>query len=321
MDIEAATREFLASPESQNHIIDTRQFKERRPLEEVFRLADRIAREIKAGKTGYARVLDGKSMISLFYEPSTRTRLSFEMAMTKLGGSVVSTENAAEFSSAVKGESLEDTIRVICGYEPDVIVMRHRENGAPLRAATVSTVPVINAGDGSNQHPTQALLDIYTVQKEIGRMDSLRVGFVGDLKRGRTVRSLTYLLSHLEGNRLFFVAPESMRLEDDIRSYMKERRVEFEESEDLGEVLPEVDVLYVTRLQKERGSTAQDGSYYVLDRSGVARMRPGSIIMHPLPRNEEIHPEVDSDPKAAYFRQSANGLYVRMALLHNLARG
>ena len=320
MDIEAATREFLASPESQNHIIDTRQFKERRPLEEVFRLADRIAREIKAGKTGYARVLDGKSMISLFYEPSTRTRLSFEMAMTKLGGSVVSTENAAEFSSAVKGESLEDTIRVICGYEPDVIVMRHRENGAPLRAATVSTVPVINAGDGSNQHPTQALLDIYTVQKEIGRMDSLRVGFVGDLKRGRTVRSLTYLLSHLEGNRLFFVAPESMRLEDDIRSYMKERRVEFEESEDLGEVLPEVDVLYVTRLQKERGSTAQDGSYYVLDRSGVARMRPGSIIMHPLPRNEEIHPEVDSDPKAAYFRQSANGLYVRMALLHKLLR-
>jgi len=182
LDIEAATREFLASPESQNHIIDTRQFKERRPLEEVFRLADRIAREIKAGKTGYARVLDGKSMISLFYEPSTRTRLSFEMAMTKLGGSVVSTENAAEFSSAVKGESLEDTIRVICGYEPDVIVMRHRENGAPLRAATVSTVPVINAGDGSNQHPTQALLDLFTINDRLGRMEQLHVAMVGDLK-------------------------------------------------------------------------------------------------------------------------------------------
>lgn len=314
MNIEAATKEFLSSPENKKHIIDTRQFKERAVVEEIFRLADEVKRE----KAKYAKVLDDQSMITLFYEPSTRTRLSFEMAMTKLGGSVVSTENAAEFSSAVKGESLEDTIRVVCGYEPDVIVMRHKNNGSALRAALVSDVPIINAGDGSNQHPTQALLDLYTISVEIGKIDGLKVGFVGDLKKGRTVRSLAYLLSHLEGNELFFVSPESMRLEDDIRSYMKERRVAFEESEDLGEVLPEVDVLYVTRLQKERYSSEHDGSYYVLDRDGVARMRPGSIIMHPLPRNEEISPEVDSDTRAAYFRQSANGLYVRMALLHNL---
>src|SRR3990167_1314492 len=223
--MEIDTKNFLASSASTKHILDTRQFKDRKSLENIFELA----RGIKSRPEKYSETLKGKAMISLFYEPSTRTRLSFEMAMAKLGGSVVSTENAAEFSSAVKGESLEDTIRVICGYEPDVIVMRHRENGAPLRAALVSDVPIINAGDGSNQHPTQALLDLYTISGEIGKIDGLKVGFVGDLKKGRTVRSLAYLLSHFHGNELFFVSPQHLRLEDDIRDYMKEKGVAFGE--------------------------------------------------------------------------------------------
>lgn len=310
------TKQFLASSASSKHIIDTRQFKDRKILLSIFELAD----DIKSSPESYSVSLHGKSMISLFYEPSTRTRLSFEMAMLKLGGVVSSTENAAEFSSAVKGESLEDTIRVINGYMPDVIVIRHSENGAALRAAMVSDAPIINAGDGSNQHPTQALLDLYTIYTDLGKIDGLKVGFAGDLKKGRTVRSLAYLLSQLNNNEFFFVSPQSLRLEDDIRNYLKERGIAFRESESLYEILPDVDVLYVTRLQKERHQESLEGGYYVLNSQLVSRMKEKSIIMHPLPRTDEIALEVDSNPRAAYFRQSANGLYVRMALLCNLLK-
>lgn len=253
-------------------------------------------------------------MITLFYEPSTRTRLSFEMAMIKLGGAVSGTENAAQFSSAVKGETLEDTIRVLNGYSPDVIVMRHNENGAALRAAMVSDAPVINAGDGSNQHPTQALLDLYTIYSELGKTDGLKIGFLGDLKKGRTVRSLAYLLSQLNSNTFRFISPPELQLENDIREHLSEKRVVFEETQNLE--LDDLDVLYVTRLQKERHAVAP--AYYSLGKEALQSMKEKSIIMHPLPRNQEILAEIDNDKRAAYFRQAANGLSVRMALLHRI---
>ncbi len=314
MDLETATKNFLSSSASVRHILDTRQFKNRKDLEGVFELAN----SIKSNTEKYSEALKGKTMISLFYEPSTRTRLSFEMAMTKLGGSVVSTENATEFSSTIKGETIEDTMRVVNGYLPDVIVIRHNENGAALRASAFSTAPVINAGDGSNQHPTQALLDIYTIQQEIGRIDSLKVAFVGDLKKGRTVRSLAYLLSHFKGNKMSFISPHALKMEDDIRNYLLEKEMDFTESEDIEDIISEIDVLYVTRLQKERHQSSLEGGCYIVNTNMTRKMKEKSIIMHPLPRNEEISTEVDSDPRAAYFRQSANGLYVRMALLYSL---
>lgn len=316
MDLESTTKDFISSPRSLRHVVDTRQFKDRKVLEELFRLAS----DMRTKTEKYSASLAGKSMISLFYEPSTRTRLSFEMAMLRLGGVVSSTENAAEFSSAIKGESIEDTIRVINGYMPDVIVIRHNESGAALRAAMVSGAPVINAGDGSNQHPTQALLDLYTIYSELGRIDGLKVGFVGDLKKGRTVRSLAYLLSQLKSNELFFISPASLSLEDDIKDYLREKEIAFSESEKLEDILGDVDVLYVTRLQKERHQATLSGGYYSIDSNMAAKMKKKSIIMHPLPRVDEISPEVDSDPRAAYFRQSANGLFVRMALLHRLLK-
>jgi aspartate carbamoyltransferase catalytic subunit len=299
-----------------SHVVESQQFS--RPLlEELLDRAD----EIKSQPHRFAGRLNGQVMAALFYEPSTRTRLSFEAAMLRLGGSTMGTDNAREFSSAAKGETLEDTIRIVSGYA-DVIVLRHNEEGAARRAAAVSSVPVINAGDGPGQHPTQALLDLYTIRDEIGRIDGIRIAMVGDLANGRTVRSLTYLLSKFRDIRICFVAPPQVAMREDIKDHLDEHHVAWVETQDLDAVLPQVDVVYQTRIQKERFS--DEASYlalkgvYRIDAATLARMRKEAIVMHPLPRVDEIAPEVDADPRAAYFRQARNGLYIRMALLDRL---
>lgn len=298
-----------------HHVVEAQQF-DRGTLLDIFDLTAEM--EPIARRGGCAKY-PNSIMATLFYEPSTRTRFSFETAMHRLGGRVVSTENAAEFSSVSKGETLEDTIRILNGYA-DVIVLRHYEVGAALRAARVSRVPVVNAGDGVGQHPTQALLDLYTIQKEIGHIDGLRIAMVGDLAQGRTVRSLAYLLGKFEDVRMWFVAPPLLKMKEDILAYLRQHEVRFEEERSLEAVLPQVDVVYQTRIQKERfgdriADYEQCRDLYVINQESLRLMGPGAIVMHPLPRVNEIAPEVDSDPRAAYFRQAENGLYVRMALL------
>ena len=260
-------------------------------------------------------------MASLFYEPSTRTRFSFESAMLKLGGGVITTENAGEFSSAAKGETLEDSIRVINQYA-DVIVLRHPEKGASARAAAVSDIPVLNAGDGSGQHPTQALLDIYTIKKEIGRIDGVSIAFVGDLKHGRTVRSLSYLLGKYKNVRVFFISPKGLRIGDDIKEYISKQKISYEETETWDKALPRVDVLYQTRIQEERFKNPSEykkyKGAYVLTMKEVNKMKNGAIVMHPLPRVDEIATEVDRSEKAVYFKQAKYGLLIRMALLKEI---
>ncbi|HID93588.1 MAG TPA: aspartate carbamoyltransferase [bacterium (Candidatus Stahlbacteria)] len=297
-----------------HHIIKAQQF-DRELLDEIFAVATEMENVAVEGSD----ILRRKVMATLFYEPSTRTRLSFEAAMRKLGGEVITTESAREFSSAAKGETLEDTVRVMEGYS-DVIVLRHFESGAAERAAAVSRIPIINAGDGPGQHPTQALLDIYTIKKELDKLDGISIAMVGDLANGRTVRSLSYLLTKYDGVKIYFVAPEVVRMHDDIKEYLAEHNTFFAEEEDLREVVPKVDVIYQTRIQKERfGERTEDyekaKGKYIIDKNILKIMKKDAIIMHPLPRLDELKPEVDDDPRAAYFRQAQNGLYIRMALL------
>ncbi len=298
-----------------HHIVEAQQF-DLPTLMRLFEVAEEMERVVaRGGMTDYQNCI----MATLFYEPSTRTRFSFETAMHRLGGHVISTENAAEFSSVAKGETLEDTIRILNGYA-DVIVIRHKEVGSAKRAAAVSRVPVINAGDGAGQHPTQALLDLYTIRKEVGAIDGLRIAMVGDLAQGRTVRSLAYLLSKFQDVKIYFVAPPLLKMKEDILAHLRERNVWWAEETALDKVLPEVDVVYQTRVQKERfgdrlADYEQCRGVYVISAESLRLMKQKSIIMHPLPRLGEITMEVDADPRAAYFRQAQNGLYVRMALL------
>jgi aspartate carbamoyltransferase catalytic subunit len=298
------------------HVIESQQFS-RALLEELFVQTDEIKREAHR----FSGRLNGRVMAALFYEPSTRTRLSFEAAMLRLGGQTMGTDNAREFSSAAKGETLEDTIRIVSGYA-DVIVMRHNEEGAAKRAAAVSTVPIINAGDGPGQHPTQALLDLYTIREELRRIDGIRIAMVGDLANGRTVRSLTYLLSKFKDMKIWFVAPPQVAMREDLKTHLTEHNVPWVETEDLDAVLPEVDVVYQTRIQKERFADPAEyqalKGIYKIDNRALGLMRKYAIVMHPLPRVDEIAPEVDADPRAAYFRQAHNGLQIRMALLDRL---
>lgn len=297
------------------HVIEAQQFS-REVMKGIF---DRT-REMEQVVSRYgANILNRRIMATLFYEPSTRTRLSFEAAMYRLGGEVITTESAREFSSAAKGETLEDTIRIVEGYA-DVIVLRHYESGSAQRAADVAGIPIINAGDGPGQHPTQALLDVYTIQKEIGRLDGIRVALVGDLANGRTARSLAYLLTKYEDVKLYFVAPDMVRMKDDIKAYLAEHGVAFVEEEDLMKVMADVDVVYQTRIQRERfGDRIADyeavRGKYIIDPAAMAALSADAIVMHPLPRVDEIDSAVDKDPRAAYFRQAHNGVYIRMALL------
>lgn len=298
-----------------HHVVEAQQF-DLSTLAELFHIAEKMEKVVEHGGV---REFDNRIMATLFYEPSTRTRFSFETAMHRLGGRVISTENAAEFSSVSKGETLEDTIHIMNGYA-DVIVMRHNEVGASKRAAAVSRVPIINAGDGVGQHPTQALLDLYTIRREIGAIDGLRIAMVGDLAQGRTVRSLAYLLSKFRDIKIYFVAPQMLRIKEDILGHLKEHDVWYTEETSLAKVLPEVNIVYQTRIQKERfGDRIADyeacRGVYIINEECLALMKPNAIIMHPLPRLDEITMGVDRDPRAAYFRQAQNGLYVRMALL------
>ena len=298
-----------------SHVIEAQQF-DRALMEEIFS----VAREMEQVVQHYgSNILNRRVMATLFYEPSTRTRLSFESAMQRLGGEVITTESAREFSSAAKGETLEDTIRIVEGYA-DVIVLRHYEGGSARRAADVASVPIINAGDGPGQHPTQALLDVYTIQKEVGRLDGIKVAMVGDLANGRTVRSLAYLLTKYEGIRLYFVAPQMVRMKDDIKAYLERYGIQFEEENDLFKVAKEVDVIYQTRIQRERfGDRIEDyeaaRGKYIVNAEVMEVLREDAVVMHPLPRVDEVDPAVDADPRSAYFRQAHNGLYIRMALL------
>mmetsp|Transcript_29736 Transcript_29736/g.96910 ORF Transcript_29736/g.96910 Transcript_29736/m.96910 type:complete len:355 (+) Transcript_29736:44-1108(+) len=282
-----------------------------------------VAEEMEGVRRGTpaSKALEGCIMATLFYEPSTRTRLSFEAAMLRLGGSVITTESATEFSSAAKGETLEDTMRTVESYS-DVIVLRHFIEGSAERAAGATDRPLINAGDGPGQHPTQALLDVYTIKKEVGRLDNITVGLVGDLLNGRTVRSLAYLLSKFDNIKLIFISPDVCRMRDDIKEFLTGAGVEWEEATDLLEVSEKVDVLYQTRIQKERFEDMESyeaaKGQYVIDAAVMERLPPAGVVMHPLPRLDEIAPEVDADPRAAYFRQANNGLFIRMALLKAL---
>ena len=297
------------------HVIEAQQF-DKDLLSEIFALTKEM--EEVVSRYG-SNILNRRIMATLFYEPSTRTRLSFEAAMRRLGGGVVTTESAREFSSAAKGETLEDTIRIVEGYS-DVIVLRHFESGSAKRAADVASVPILSAGDGPGQHPTQALLDVYTIQKEIGRLDGIKLAMVGDLANGRTVRSLAYLMTKYDDVQLYFVSPDVVRMKDDIKEYLTRNGVKFEEQKDLMSVVREVDVVYQTRIQRERfGDRTEDyekaRGRYIIDSNVMAALQRHARVLHPLPRVDEIDPEVDADPRAAYFRQAHNGLYIRMALL------
>ena len=260
--------------------------------------------------------LRGRVLATLFYEPSTRTRFSFEAAMYRLDGQVLSAEDAAGASSAAKGESLEDTIRIVSGYA-DAIVLRHPEPGAIDRAARVAPVPVISAGDGAGHHPTQALLDLYTIKKELGRLDHLRVGLAGDLRNGRTARSLALLLSRFPGNELVMIAPGELRMGADVIEQLDPERVV--ETDNFDAAMAGLDVLYQTRIQSERFASSDEyqryRGVYVVTRDVMDRLPEHAILMHPLPRVGEIDPVVDADPRAAYFRQARNGLWIRMAVL------
>lgn len=304
-----------------HHIVKAQQF-EKPLLAKLFSEAHKMEKIVKEGSSN---ILAGKVMATIFYEPSTRTRLSFESAMRKLGGDVITTENAREFSSAAKGETLEDTIRVIEGYA-DVIVLRHYESGSAERAAQVASVPIINAGDGPGQHPTQALLDLYTIQKELSKIDGTSIAMIGDLANGRTVRSLSYLLAKYRDVKIYFVAPDVVKIKPDIKEYLTRHNIFFTEEDDLKKVTPKVDVLYQTRIQKERfGERVEDyekaHGKYIIDKNILKILSKNAIIMHPLPRVGEIHPEIDTDPRAAYFRQVQNGLFIRMALLKMILAG
>lgn len=286
-------------------------------VEELDKLLD-VAGDIAADPSKYAHVMTGKKLATLFYEPSTRTRLSFEAAMLNLGGSVLGF-SSADSSSASKGESVADTIRVISCYA-DICAMRHPKEGAPLVASIHSRIPVINAGDGGHQHPTQTLTDLMTIRALKGHFDGLTIGLCGDLKFGRTVHSLINSLVRYNNIHFILISPKELSVPDYIREdVLTAKGIEFEEVTSLDEVMPKLDILYMTRVQKERFFNEEEylrmNDYYILTREKMALAKEDMIVLHPLPRVNEISVEVDDDPRAAYFKQAQYGVYVRMALI------
>ena len=298
------------------HLIDPLDFS----VEEIDGLLA-LAADIAEDRQKYAEVCHGKKLATLFYEPSTRTRLSFEAAMLNLGGSVLGFATA-DSSSAAKGESVADTIRVISCYA-DICAMRHPKEGAPLRAARYSGIPVINAGDGGHQHPTQTLTDLMTIRRRKGRLSDLTIGLCGDLKFGRTVHSLIKSLARYEGIRFVLISPEELRVPDYvIHEILTPKGIPYEEVTSLEESMPKLDILYMTRVQKERFFNEEDyirlKDTYILTPEKMKLGKPDMAVLHPLPRVNEITLEVDDDPRAAYFEQAQNGVYVRMALMMTL---
>lgn len=287
--------------------------------EELDRLFD-LANDMEAHMDKYAHVCDGKKLATCFYEPSTRTRLSFEAAMLNLGGQVLGFSDAGS-SSASKGESVSDTIRVISCYA-DICAMRHPKEGAPMVAAGRSRIPVINAGDGGHQHPTQTLTDLLTIRSLKGRLSNLTIGLCGDLKFGRTVHSLIHALVRYENIHFIFISPEELKVPDYITDMLKEKKIPYQEVIRLEDSLPALDLLYMTRVQRERFFNEEDyvrlKDFYILDKAKLSLAREDMLILHPLPRVNEISVEVDDDPRAMYFKQAQYGVYVRMALIYTL---
>ncbi len=295
------------------HIIDVNQFDKNFVLELL-----KFTNKIKSNPKKYKNTLKDKIVAMIFYEASTRTRFSFESAVYRLEGNIITTENAREFSSASKGETIEDSIKVIATFV-DFIILRHFEDDSSERACAISKVPLINAGAGKNQHPTQALLDVYTIYDKFGKLENLKITIVGDLLRGRTVNSLIFLLSKFKHNEFYFVSPKNSKLKKEVLKYLKKNNIKYTETENLQKILPKTDVLYMTRIQKERFENIKEykkaENKFILDQKGANTMPKNAIIMHPLPRVEEISKEVDNNKRAVYFEQVENGLYVRMALL------
>lgn len=285
-------------------------------LDKLFDLAGSIEKEPQK----YAHACDDKILATCFYEPSTRTRLSFESAMTRLGGRVIGFADATS-SSASKGESVADTIRIISCYA-DICAMRHPKEGAPMVAAGKSGIPVINAGDGGHQHPTQTLTDLLTIRSMKGRLSDFTIGLCGDLKFGRTVHSLINALARYTGIRFIFISPEELRVPDYITDMLRDRNISYEEVIRLEDVMPQLDLLYMTRVQKERFFNEEDyvrlKDFYILDSAKMSLAKKDMLVLHPLPRVNEISVDVDDDPRAAYFKQAQYGVYVRMALILTL---
>ncbi|MCL1848731.1 MAG: aspartate carbamoyltransferase [Clostridiales bacterium] len=286
-------------------------------VEEIDRLLD-VADEIAADREAFSQVCRGKTLATLFYEPSTRTRLSFEAAMLNMGGNVLGFASA-DSSSASKGESVADTIRVVSGYA-DICAIRHPKEGAPLQAAQYSMIPVINAGDGGHQHPTQTLTDLMTIRQQKKQLGHLTIGLCGDLKFGRTVHSLIKSLSRYEGVQFVLISPKELRVPDYVLEGIQgSNHASYSESEDMERVMGQLDILYMTRVQKERFFNEEDyirlKDTYILTGDKLAKAKQEMAILHPLPRVNEIAPEVDNDPRAVYFRQAHNGVFVRMALI------
>ena len=280
-----------------------------------------VAEDIEKDSKTYSHVCDGKKLATCFYEPSTRTRLSFEAAMLNLGGSVLGF-SSADSSSAAKGESVSDTARVI-GCYADIIAMRHPKEGAPMVASLSSPVPIINAGDGGHQHPTQTLTDLLTIHAEKGRLNGLTIGLCGDLKFGRTVHSLITALARYENIRFLLISPDELRIPDFVREEVLEaNHIPYEECDALDSALPKLDILYMTRVQKERFFNEEDyirlKNHYILNAEKMKLAKEDMIVMHPLPRVNEISVDVDADPRAIYFKQAQYGVYIRMALIMKL---
>ncbi len=287
--------------------------------EELDNLFD-LANDIEANMEKYAHACAGKKLATCFYEPSTRTRLSFEAAMLNLGGNVIGFSDAGS-SSASKGESVSDTIRVISCFA-DICAMRHPKEGAPMVAASRSSIPVINAGDGGHQHPTQTLTDLLTIRSLKGRLNNFTIGICGDLKFGRTVHSLINALVRYEGIKFIFISPNELRVPDYVTDMLKEKNIPYEEVIRLDDIMPSLDFLYMTRVQKERFFNEEDyvrlKDFYVLDKTKMTLAKKDMLVLHPLPRVNEISVEVDEDTRAAYFKQVQYGVYVRMALILTL---
>jgi aspartate carbamoyltransferase catalytic subunit len=319
--VEERTHDVTARTAEISHILDADQFSADWLVEELFPRAD-LMREVH--RLGDSRLLTGRRMFGLFFQPSTRTRVSFESAMTSLGGTFTALEIG---EGATDDEPLEDRIRVLSSYGYDYLLIRHHEEGAARRAAAASPVPVINAGDGDGQHPTQALLDAYTIRCELGRLRDLEVALVGDLTYERSVNSLAELLAKLPGVRLRFVSPSTLRPRAAVRERLEAAGAQFDETEDLAAVAPTADVVYITRAHTERMMMARrfdpSGRSYAVDADVLARMKPSAVVLHPLPRGQELPLGIEADPRVACFRQAENGVYVRMALLTLLreARG
>ncbi len=291
------------------HILSSDQFT-KEDLEEIFKLTD----DIKNNPKKYANSLNDKIIAVMFYEPSTRTRLSFETAALKLGAKIITTENAKEFSSAIKGETIQDTVRIIAGYA-DAMVIRHSSDTSAEEAASVNKIPILNAGAGKGEHPTQALLDLYTIRNKKGKIDGVKVAILGDLLYGRTIHSLIKLLSLYDNVEIYGLSKKAFELPEKYIEMLKERGIEYKKCNSFDELPRDLDVIYHTRIQSERFEGDYGKEEFIINKKVLDTFSKDTILLHPLPRVIEISTDVDDDPRACYFEQAHNGLYVRMALL------